>query len=201
MKQWFQTSQKAFKTRIIILYDWLRVPVDILGVAYGVTTNNINGYLLYWNRTYIIFFKKDFIHSLMEDTQREAETQAEGEAGSLRGSQDPGIMPWAQGRRSTAEPPRSPSAPFLYIHPLPINISPRISSLPWACLALPCQLHSYSIHTLNNSLFPFNSFPASVLPHLILAILPSFFAHIWTLSPWLLHLSPVSSIDPCIVYF
>uniref|UniRef100_A0A8C0S8I8 Toll-like receptor 9 n=4 Tax=Canis lupus familiaris TaxID=9615 RepID=A0A8C0S8I8_CANLF len=50
----------------------------------------------------------------MRDTQREAGTQAEGEAGSLQGarcgtrSQDPGITPWAEGRRSTPEPPRSP---------------------------------------------------------------------------------------------
>ena len=29
----------------------------------------------------------------MRDTQREAETQAEGEAGSLQGSQDPGSYP------------------------------------------------------------------------------------------------------------
>ena len=50
----------------------------------------------------------------MRDTQREAETQAEGEAGSMRGarlrtrSQDPGITPWAKARHSTAEPPRDP---------------------------------------------------------------------------------------------
>ena len=37
--------------------------------------------------------------------EREAETQAEGEAGSVRGAQcgtqsrDPRIMPWAKGRR------------------------------------------------------------------------------------------------------
>ena len=51
----------------------------------------------------------------MRDTQREAETQAEGEAGSMWGarcgtrSQDPGITSWAEGRRSTAEPPRRPN--------------------------------------------------------------------------------------------
>ena len=50
----------------------------------------------------------------MRDTQREAETQAEEEAGSLQGawcgtqSEDPGITPWAEGRWSTAEPPRHP---------------------------------------------------------------------------------------------
>ena len=47
----------------------------------------------------------------MRDTQREAETQAEGEAGSLWGawcgswSQDPRIATWAEGRCLTIEPP------------------------------------------------------------------------------------------------
>ena len=50
----------------------------------------------------------------MRDTEREAETQAEGETGSLWGTwcrtrfQDPGITTWAEGRCSTTEPPRSP---------------------------------------------------------------------------------------------
>ena len=35
------------------------------------------------------FFKKDFIY-LFIDTQREAETQAEGEAGSMQEALDPG---------------------------------------------------------------------------------------------------------------
>ena len=50
----------------------------------------------------------------MKDTQREAETWAGGEAGSLWGSQwgiqsqDPRIMTWAKGRCSIIEPPRCP---------------------------------------------------------------------------------------------
>ena len=46
--------------------------------------------------------------------EREAETQAEGEAGSMPGarcrtvSQDSRIGPWAKGRRQTAEPLRDP---------------------------------------------------------------------------------------------
>ena len=56
----------------------------------------------------------------MRDTQREAETQAEGEAGSLQGapcgtrSQVSRIAPWAKGRRETAAPPRDPSFLFLF---------------------------------------------------------------------------------------
>ena len=47
-------------------------------------------------------------------TQREAETQAEGEAGSTQGaprgtqSRDPKIMSWAEGKHPMAEPPRDP---------------------------------------------------------------------------------------------
>ena len=35
---------------------------------------------------YIYIFFKDFIYLFMRDTQREAETQAEGEAGSMQGA-------------------------------------------------------------------------------------------------------------------
>ena len=48
----------------------------------------------------------------MRDREREAETQAEGEAGSMQGawrrtqSRVSRIMPWAKGRCSTIEPPR-----------------------------------------------------------------------------------------------
>ena len=46
--------------------------------------------------------------------ERETETQEEGEADSMlgarhgTGSQDSRIVPWAKGRRETAEPPRDP---------------------------------------------------------------------------------------------
>ena len=52
-----------------------------------------------------LFQLKIFIYLFMRDTHREAETQAEGAAGSMQGalhgsrSQDPGIMPWAKGRQ------------------------------------------------------------------------------------------------------
>ena len=48
---------------------------------------------------------KDFIYLFMRDTEREAETQAEGEAGSMQGvcrgtrSWDSRVTPWAEGRR------------------------------------------------------------------------------------------------------
>ena len=62
----------------------------------------------------ILFFK--FVYLFLRDTERGAETQAEGEAGSPGGpqcgtqSQDPGIATWAKGRCSTTEPPRCPHA-------------------------------------------------------------------------------------------
>ena len=46
--------------------------------------------------------------------KREAETQAEGEAGSMQGarrgtrSRDSRMAPWAKGRCQTSEPPRDP---------------------------------------------------------------------------------------------
>ena len=57
----------------------------------------------------------------MRDTEREreAETQAEGEAGSVPGarcgtrSQVSRIAPWAKGRRQTAKPPRDPQTSLL----------------------------------------------------------------------------------------
>ena len=42
---------------------------------------NKTHYANYVNSTFVFF--KDFIHLFMRDTQREAETQAEGEAGSM----------------------------------------------------------------------------------------------------------------------
>ena len=53
----------------------------------------------------------------MRDTQREAETQTEGEAGSMQGaqrgtrSQDPRIMPWAEG---SAKPLSHPGVPTIF---------------------------------------------------------------------------------------
>ena len=56
----------------------------------------------------------------MRDPEREAETQAEGEAGSMQGAQcgtqswDSRIRPWAEGTRSTTEPPRHPHSNFIF---------------------------------------------------------------------------------------
>ena len=51
---------------------------------------------------------------IVSQREREAETQAEGEAGSMHREPDVGfdprsrIAPWAKGRRQTAAPPRDP---------------------------------------------------------------------------------------------
>ena len=61
-----------------------------------------------------MLFLKFYLFITERHTEREAETKAEGEAGSMQGarcrtrSQDPGVTPWAEGRRSTAEPPWRP---------------------------------------------------------------------------------------------
>ena len=74
-----------------------------------------------WSKTlYFYSFKNDCIYLFTRDTERKGETQrerqrhGEGEAGSPEGarcgtrSQDPRILPWAEGRRFTTEPPRRP---------------------------------------------------------------------------------------------
>ena len=70
----------------------------------------------------------------MIDIEREAETQEEGEAGSMPGarrgtrSRDSRIAPWAKGRRQTAEPPRDPPR-FLVLMELGVS-RPAASSYP-----------------------------------------------------------------------
>ena len=60
------------------------------------------------------FFFKDFIYLFMRDTDRKAETQAEGEAGSLQGarcgtqSQVSRITPWAKGSDKPLSHPGCP---------------------------------------------------------------------------------------------
>ena len=70
----------------------------------------------------------------MTDTEREAETQAEGEAGSMQGawwgtwSQDPGTTTWAKERCSTTEPPRCPSL-VLYLLLLSTNLTREVPQI------------------------------------------------------------------------
>ena len=68
-------------------------------------------------RANLVFFLRFYL--FIRDREREAETQAEGVAGSIQGAQSGirswilRITPWAEGRRSTAEPPGVPSY-FVY---------------------------------------------------------------------------------------
>ena len=61
---------------------------------------------------FFIFFKRFYL--FMRDKEREAETQAEGEAGSMQGARcetlsgNSRIRPWAEGRCLNTEPPRRP---------------------------------------------------------------------------------------------
>ena len=72
-----------------------------------------------------IFYFLKILSTYSWETQREkeAETQVEGEAGSMQGAQRgtrsgvSGIVPWAKGRRQTAQPPRDlPTQVFLTEH-------------------------------------------------------------------------------------
>ena len=66
----------------------------------------------------------------MRDTQREreAETQAEREAGSMQEARcwtrswDLRIMVWAKGRHSTTEPPRPPCFVFVFVFSKSIKV-------------------------------------------------------------------------------
>ena len=77
-----------------------------------------------YNMVFMEIFLKDFIYLFMRDTEREreVETQAKREAGSMQEawcgtrSWDPRITPWAKGRHSTTEPPRCPYGASLEFH-------------------------------------------------------------------------------------
>ena len=76
----------------------------------------------------LLFFK--FYYLFLRDTQREAETQVEGEAGSMQGarcgtqSQDPVITPWP--KADDAQPLSHPGIPKLNIlEPKLLLLSPR----------------------------------------------------------------------------
>ena len=62
----------------------------------------------------LIFFK-DFIYLFMRDTEREAETQAEGEAGSLQGTSaglNPRILESRPEQKTDAQPLSYPDIPL-----------------------------------------------------------------------------------------
>ena len=71
-----------------------------------------------------VFVFKDFIYLFMRDIEREAETQAEGEAGSLQGarcstqSQDPGIMTQSKAEVQPLSHPDAPEPPFYMVYVL-----------------------------------------------------------------------------------
>ena len=92
---------------------------------------------------WFIYLKILFIYLFIRDTERdwererEAETQAEGEAVSVQGARcgtqswDSRITPWAEGRCSTAEPPRHPIKFLIFnwkilVLVLDINISIKV---------------------------------------------------------------------------
>ena len=73
---------------------------------------------------YFLFFYFYFFMIVTErerERERESETQAEGEACSMQGARcgtwslDSRIMPWAEGRRQTAAPPRDPRQILFYL--------------------------------------------------------------------------------------
>ena len=98
----------------LIVGRWHQLIQDDCDCNLGETREDLGWSLLGAFSAFLFLKKILFIYLFMRDTQREAETQAEGEAGSLWGARCgtqswyPGITPWAEGRHSTAEPPRRP---------------------------------------------------------------------------------------------
>ena len=90
------------------------------------------------------FFKIYFFNLFMIEREREAETQEEGEAGSMpeawRGTQyrDSRFTPWAKGRRQTAEPPRDPSFWIVLTHHFLLTTNLNL------CLSISICLERYS---------------------------------------------------------
>ena len=86
---------------------------------------------------FCIFKKILFTHE--SHRERDAETQAEGEAGSLQEalhgtrSQVSRIMLWAEGRHSTSEPPGHPCSSTTWLSLLALHCS----CLAWDCSSLP----------------------------------------------------------------
>ena len=75
--------------------------------------NNYMCYFLVWHKHW--FFFKDFIYLFMRDAQREAETQAMGEAGSLQGARHgtwSQILESCPEPKAEAQPPSHPSIPI-----------------------------------------------------------------------------------------
>ena len=107
----------------------------------------------------VLFFLKDCIHLFMRDTAREkAETQAEGEAGSMQGTWcgtrclDSGITPWAKGRRSITEPPKRPLDCFYRYNFAAFMLSPY--SYLWSSFPLKEPLLTFLVGLVWRSLIP-----------------------------------------------
>ena len=73
------SSAHNFRLIINLYVEFFLSRIVYLNSNTVVITPNVNGLIF-------SFLKKDFIYLFMRDTQREAETQAEGETGSLRGA-------------------------------------------------------------------------------------------------------------------
>ena len=75
-----------------------KIPLLGANVAVNLTCQKVISYFTY------IFFK-DFIYLFIRETENKAETQAEGETGSMQGAQcGTWITPRAKGLHPTAEP-------------------------------------------------------------------------------------------------
>ena len=123
-----------------------------------VTTELEEMLLIYSTRCFFLFFLRFYLF-ISENTQRgerEADTQAEGEAGSTPGvrcgtrSWDSRITPWAKGRHQTAEPPRDPHLLTIFNIWIIVTLSSLLVPTPASCLSLVLMITLF-IFFLNQS--------------------------------------------------
>ena len=99
-------------------------------------------------------FFKDFIYVFMRDTQIDAETPAEGEAGSTQGarcgtrSRVCRITPWAEGRHQTSEAPRHPKVGLFNVKTRKEKLLEKRKNLFFNFPFKKLQVCSHSAHSL-----------------------------------------------------
>ena len=94
--------------------------------------SSIRRWMWHKEEIHVHIFKKDFIYLFMRDSEREAETQAEGEAGSLQGAQC-GLDPKTPG--SCPEPKADAQ---LLSHPGVPYLASSVRRHPWPAYSAHC---------------------------------------------------------------
>ena len=96
----------------------------------------------------ITFFNILFIHERQWERERETQRHRQREAGSMQGARcrtrsgDPRVMPWAEGRCPTTEPPRHPNWGALTVLFCSLHLSYSTGVHQWTFIYRPLYLKS-----------------------------------------------------------